>query len=288
MEPILARFGLGDPEWLDPATSAVIVLISFAVALFFLKVVFPLIIRFTKWTPTDLDERMVRSARWPITLGILLLGVYLAVTLPLDLTESGEEAADTLAEALGGVLAIFMVVRLLSIVIDWHLTNLAARSSSDVEYRRLKLLRWVGIAVIYGIGGLLVLNALDFPFSPLLALVVPIATAGPAFAWLIPRLGVSPDLGISQDKVEFEAKDLAQEEIDRNPGLQPAELPDDLQQAINSALVYARFGAVSELARILRDSDAMHVRAARIALEQLADDDSRRVSGAVAETLGHT
>ena len=131
------------------------------------------------------------------------------------------------------------------------------------------------------------LNALDLDISPLLALVVPIATAGPAFAWLIPRLGLSPDLKISQDKVEIEAKDLAQEVIERNPGLQLAELPDDLQQAINSASVYARLGAVSELARILRDPDAVQLLAARIALEQLADDDSRRVSGAAAETLGH-
>ena len=67
MEPILARFGLGDPEWLDPATAGAIVLIAILVAFVFHKVVFPLIIRFTKWTPTDLDSRLVRSARWPVS-----------------------------------------------------------------------------------------------------------------------------------------------------------------------------------------------------------------------------
>jgi len=78
VEPLLARFGLGDPQWLDPATSGVIVLITFAAAFLFHKLVFPLIVRFTQWTPTDLDSRMVRSARWPVTFGILVLGVYLA------------------------------------------------------------------------------------------------------------------------------------------------------------------------------------------------------------------
>ena len=40
-EVILARFGLGDPEWLDPATAAVIVLIGFVVAFLVHKLIFP-------------------------------------------------------------------------------------------------------------------------------------------------------------------------------------------------------------------------------------------------------
>ncbi|GIT01488.1 MAG: hypothetical protein CM1200mP27_01130 [Chloroflexota bacterium] len=60
-EVILARFGLGDPEWLDPATAAVIVLIGFVVAFLVHKLIFPLFIRFTRWTPTDLDSRLIRS-----------------------------------------------------------------------------------------------------------------------------------------------------------------------------------------------------------------------------------
>ena len=41
-EVILARFGLGDPEWLDPAIAAVIVLIGFVVAFLVHKLIFPL------------------------------------------------------------------------------------------------------------------------------------------------------------------------------------------------------------------------------------------------------
>ena len=97
MEPILARFGLGDPEWLDPATSVVIVLIALVAALLVHKVVFPLIIRFTKLTPSDLDSRLVRSARRPVTMGILVLGVYLALTVPLHLTAAEQDRVDTVA-----------------------------------------------------------------------------------------------------------------------------------------------------------------------------------------------
>ncbi len=169
MEPILARFGLGDPEWLDPVTSVAIVLIAFALALIFYKLLFPLILRFAKWTPTDLDNRLVRSARWPITMGIVVLGVYLALTVPLDLTGSQQHRVDTIGQALGVVLGIFLVVGLLSSVVDWYLETLAARTSHVVDLRLFPLLRRVGIVVIYGIGALLVLDVLEINISPLIA-----------------------------------------------------------------------------------------------------------------------
>ena len=100
MEPILARFGLGDPAWLDPATAGAIVLIAALVALVVHKLVFPLIIRFTHRTPTDFDSRLVKSVRWPITFGILVLWVYLALVIPLDLTPAQEGQVDTVGKAL--------------------------------------------------------------------------------------------------------------------------------------------------------------------------------------------
>ena len=169
MEPVLARFGLGDPEWLDPATSAVIVLIAFAVAFLLHKLIFPLVMRFTQRTPTDLDSRLVKSARWPITLGIVVLGVYLALTIPLDLTSSEQNVVDNVARALGIVLGIFLAVGLLSSTVDWYLANLAARTSHVVDLRLFPLLRRVGIVIVYGIGALLVLDVLDINISPLIA-----------------------------------------------------------------------------------------------------------------------
>ncbi|MCH7843598.1 MAG: hypothetical protein IID01_12635, partial [Chloroflexi bacterium] len=143
VEPILARFGLGDPEWLDPATAGAIVLIAILVAFVLHKVVFPLIIRFTKWTPTDLDSRLVRSARWPVSLGILVLGVYLALTLPLDLTDTQQGRTDTVAKVLVVVLGIFLVVGLLSKTIDWYLENLAGKTQGIIDVKLFPLIRRV-------------------------------------------------------------------------------------------------------------------------------------------------
>jgi small-conductance mechanosensitive channel len=169
MEPILARFGLGDPEWLDPATAGAIVLIAVVVAFLVYKLVFPIIIRFTNWTPTGLDSRLVKSIRWPITLGILALGIYLALTVPLNLTSSQQSTTDTVGRALGVVLAIMAVVGLLSSAVDWYLNSLATSSQKVVDLRLLPLMRRVGIVIIYGIGALLVMDVLDINISPLIA-----------------------------------------------------------------------------------------------------------------------
>ena len=168
LEVILARFGLGDPEWLDPATAAVIVLIGFVVAFLVHKLIFPLIIRFTRWTPTDLDSRLIRSLRWPITLGILALAGFLAVTVGLELGDD-QERANTVAGAAGLVVGIIAVAGLLSAAVDWYLVNLASRTNHVIDVRLFPLIRRVGGLVVYGIGALLVLDVMDINISPLIA-----------------------------------------------------------------------------------------------------------------------
>jgi hypothetical protein len=64
------------------------------------------------------------------------------------------------------------------------------------------------------------------------------------------------------------------------PVTTPAPLPAELRQAIESPLAGVRAGAVQELAGILRGSHAGMALAARLALEQLTDDDSRAVAAA--------
>jgi hypothetical protein len=70
------------------------------------------------------------------------------------------------------------------------------------------------------------------------------------------------------------------------PVTTPAPLPPELVQAIDSPLAGIRAGAVQELATVLRGRHAGMALAARQALEQLTEDDSRAVAAAAAATLG--
>ena len=169
MHPYLARLGLEDTRWLDPATAATIVLISLIAAFAFHKFVFPLIIRITHWTPTDLDSRMLRSVRWPSTVGLLVLGGYLASVIPFDLVEADRQTADKVGGLLGIVLGIFAGAALVSTAMDWYLDNLAHRTQQVVDLRLFPLLRRIAMALIYGVGGLLILDHLEITISPLIA-----------------------------------------------------------------------------------------------------------------------
>ena len=164
-----ARFGLGDPGWLDPAVIAVSILITLVAALAFNKLLFPLVLRLTQWTPSDLDTRMLRATRRPITAGIVLLGVYLALTVPVDLNAGPRDRVDTVVGLLGIVLGVLVVVAVVSNALDWYLENLASRTRHIVDLKLFPLLRRISVVLIYGLGGLLILDLLDINISPLIA-----------------------------------------------------------------------------------------------------------------------
>jgi hypothetical protein len=69
------------------------------------------------------------------------------------------------------------------------------------------------------------------------------------------------------------------------PVTTPARLPPELEQAVDHPLAGIRAGAVQELTRILRGGHAGLALGARLALERLADDDSRTVSAAAIAAL---
>lgn len=165
----LARLGLEDSLWLDPATAAAIVIISLIVAFVFYKFIFPLILRATQWTPTDLDTRILRAVRWPLTVGLVVLGGYLAAVISFDLTEGQRESADKAGGLVGIVLGILAGSAVVSSLLDWYLENLAHRTQQVIDVRLFQLLRRMSVPLIYGVGGLMIMDLMDITISPLIA-----------------------------------------------------------------------------------------------------------------------
>lgn len=75
--------------------------------------------------------------------------------------------------------------------------------------------------------------------------------------------------------------------VARSPrGPRAGELPADLRQLMDSPYAHARRAAVDVLADLLDGHDPRHAAAARIALEELTQDDSRSVVAAASSALG--
>jgi small-conductance mechanosensitive channel len=70
---------------------------------------------------------------------------------------------------LGIVLGVLAVVAIVSNATDWYLDNLASRTQHVVDLKLFPLLRRISVVLIYGLGGLLILDLLDINISPLIA-----------------------------------------------------------------------------------------------------------------------
>ena len=169
MPMVLAQFGLPDEPWVEPVIAVAVVLISMAVAAVVHFAMFPLITRLTHHTPTELDDILIRAARWPVNAGIVVLGIYLSLTLTLNLPGRVQDFLNILVEAVGVLLLVMLLGRLVSRGMDWAIAEQNSKDRRTVDPRLLMMLRRVLVGLIYGLGALLVINALGIPISPLIA-----------------------------------------------------------------------------------------------------------------------
>ncbi len=169
MFPDMFGLRLGDHAWVGPATAGAIFLVFLLLTLITHKALFPLSLRLANRVPTDLDSKLINAVHWPVTLGVVVLGGYLALRLPLELGTAFQDAADKGFATVGIALGIVAVSAVVSNGLDWYLENLAGKAGPGIDTRVLPMLRRAGAVVIYGLGGLLILDLLSINISPLIA-----------------------------------------------------------------------------------------------------------------------
>ena len=168
MDSILDRFGLDGAIWLL-ASSLVILFVFLFLSLIFNKVIFPIIIRLTNWTPSDLDTRITRSLKIPLTVGIIILGCYLSLTIPLDLSSSQQNLVNAITSLISLFIGIVAVGSAAGNIFKWYEETIAPKTSTNLDQRLVPLLHRICIALIYALGGLLILDHLNVNISPLIA-----------------------------------------------------------------------------------------------------------------------
>ena len=169
MPVVLAQFGLPDESWVDPVIAIAVVLVSMFVAAIVHFAMFPLVTRLSHHTTTELDDILIKTARWPVNVGIVVLGIYLSLTLTLNLPGRVQDFLNILIEAVGALLLVVLLGRMVSRGMDWAIQEQNKKPRRTVDARLLMMLRRVLVAVIYGLGVLLVISALGIPISPLIA-----------------------------------------------------------------------------------------------------------------------
>ena len=166
---VLAQFGLPDEPWVAPVFSVAVVLISIFVAAIAHFAMFPLATRLINHTPTELDDIIIRAVRLPLNVAIVFLGIYLSLTLTLDLPGGVQWVIDLVWRAGGVLLFVILFGRVVSRALDWAIAEQGKRERRTVDTRLLLMLRRVAVGLIYALGVLLVINTLGIPVSPLIA-----------------------------------------------------------------------------------------------------------------------
>ncbi len=169
MSFVLAQFGLGNQPWVDPVVAIGGVIAAMLTAAVVHLLVYPLAMRLANRTPNELDGILIRSSRWPVNIGIVVLGIYLSVTLVFDFTPRQREVVDVLSQAAGTLTMVAFFGRLTSRTLDWVIEQQQRKISRGADSRLLPMVRRVAVVLIYGMGVLLVLSVLGIPISPLIA-----------------------------------------------------------------------------------------------------------------------
>lgn len=164
-----AQFGLPDELWVQASLSVGVVVAFLVLAALVHFAMFPLANKLTHRTTTELDDVLIRAIRFPINTGIVVLGVYLSLTLTLDLPDDAQRIVNLVARASGVLLFIVLLGRVASRSIDWAIEEQNQKETRTLDARLLLMLRRVLVALIYTMGVLLVINALGIPITPLIA-----------------------------------------------------------------------------------------------------------------------
>ena len=168
LEPWLNELGLASQLW-HPATSISIFIASAVLAFLFHKVIYPLVLRLTNFTQTNLDVGLVRAFRYPLTLGILVGGLYFSLVIPFQYPPAARNLIDSAGGVIAMALAILAASGVVSAIFSWYDEEISPHTPSTLDDRIMPMLRRIATGLVYALGGLLVLDLLNVNISPILA-----------------------------------------------------------------------------------------------------------------------
>ncbi len=156
-------------EWHDLLVSLAIVAGSVLFAVLFSRILFRLMLRAASLFPGDLDDHLVATAKGPVTAYIILLGVYLAIKIPLELPH----AIDAVVDRVFSVAAIWVGAYMINAVgtsgLTWLQDYLASTPAANTSSWALPLARRSLLLIVAVMAIMVSLDVLGINITPLIA-----------------------------------------------------------------------------------------------------------------------
>lgn len=148
--------------WLKEGLISIAILAGFwLIAKFIRYFLASWVLRFTKHTETELDDKIIEAAKGPIYYIILLAGLYFAIyNLPLlpKLKAIGDGIIYILSVAVG----MFMVNKVADVLIEWYTHNAAKKTESQLEKEFLPLIEKLIFIFIFLTGLIIILKHFNY------------------------------------------------------------------------------------------------------------------------------
>lgn len=123
--------------------------------------------KFTKFTESDLDDKILEAATKPVYYIVFLVGLYVAIAR-LPLSDKSKRIADGIVFVLGSGVAMYLALRIADAVIEWYATEIASKTKSTVDDQLIPLVEKVINIFILVMGLITVLKHFGYDVLSLL------------------------------------------------------------------------------------------------------------------------
>ena len=169
MDNIKDILNLSESSWIAPSVFVAITLITLLASWIVRSLLFPIMIKLAGLTPTEVIKIILLAIRTPVSLAVMSIGFYYALTIPLSPNQSLEDILTTAIFVLVTILSVYATASLISRLFNWYMATIASRTQSKLDDQLFPLFRRVAVVLVYGIGGLLILDQLNININPLIA-----------------------------------------------------------------------------------------------------------------------
>ncbi|MBI5682702.1 MAG: mechanosensitive ion channel family protein [Deltaproteobacteria bacterium] len=134
------------------------------------------VLRFTKHTETELDDKIIEAVKSPIYCIILLFGISLAISV-LPLPAKIISIGNGIIYIIGVCIGVFIAYRVVSVFLEWYTNTIALKTNTQIEREFLPLIEKVIFVFILITGLIVVLKHFNYD---ILSLVTALGVASMA------------------------------------------------------------------------------------------------------------
>jgi small-conductance mechanosensitive channel len=169
MDNIKEVLNLSESSWIAPAVFVGISMITLLTSWIVRSLLFPIMVRLAGLAPTEVMKIILHAVRTPVSVAVIVTGFYFAFTIPVSPSKELEDILTTVLYVSITILSVYATASLISNLFNWYMTTIANRTQSKLDDQLFPLFRRVAVVLVYGIGGLLILDQLNININPLIA-----------------------------------------------------------------------------------------------------------------------